>query len=138
MKGQKQKESELRIETEIAKNLAKYWYEKAKEKQIDSHFLAGINYVSMSDLASILDQLPEPEQKDCDWCKAEGEHFLDGKCPTCHTKDKKADRIKELEEYNARLLEENMKLSNELNLPKDPIERAKALEIINADYEEQK
>lgn len=129
----KQKENEFRIETEIMINAAKYIYERAEARSYTSE---NTTVVSLSDLASILDQLPEPEEKDCAWCKAEGDHFLDGKCPTCHTKDKKADRIKELEEYNARLLEENMKLSNELNLPKDPTERAKVLQIINADYEQ--
>lgn len=56
----KQKENEFRIETEIAINLAKYWYERAERKSYTSE---NSTVVNLSDLASILDQLPEPEKQ---------------------------------------------------------------------------
>lgn len=176
----KKEQNEMRIETEIVRNAADHFYRLAKEKAFDC-YCGDIgkehpeNCLTMVDFAEILQQTPEIEaptvkenltdQKDCKWCEDEGDHFLDGKCPTCHTaakldnalnelnrwkmradfyKDKFTEyeieidkKIAELEDYNKRLLDENIKLSNELNLPKNPAERAKVLEIINADYDEQ-
>jgi hypothetical protein len=57
---QSAEENEMRIESEIGINLAKYWYEKAKERAVllHHHVGEGAEAVLLSDLAEILQQVP--------------------------------------------------------------------------------